>query len=256
MKLELVDMPAQGDERGTVLFIHGACHGAWCWERFQGYFAQHGYRSVAMSFRGHGNSEGREQIDTFGFDNYVEDIRQTVGALPQKPIVVAHSMGGVVLQRYLGRYPGSVKSAVMLCAMLPDGTSAGYQLRLMVRHFRGTKVMLDVNGGKRLSADQLKDAVVFSGRLSAANVQPYVSLIQPESKRAMDDQSRPATDNYDVGAPVHVIGATGDWMFPDQSANAAKYGVRAVMLEGMCHDVMLDPDWQRAADAVLRCIES
>lgn len=256
MKLEVIDVPAQDVERDTILFIHGACHGAWCWEHFQTFFAKHGYRSIALSFRGHGKSEGRDDLDSFGFEEYVEDVRQTAEGLPNKPIVVAHSMGGVVLQRYLGQHPDSVKQAVMLCAMLPDGTSASYQLKLMAKHFRGTKVMLDINSGKHLSASKLKDAVVFSGRLSEADVAPYVSLIQPESKRAMNDQTMPATNNYDVSAPVHVIGATGDWMFPDQSANAAKYGSKALMLEGMCHDVMLDPDWERAAGAVLRCIES
>lgn len=38
-----------------LLFIHGAFHGAWCWdEHFLDYFAQHGFSAYSLSLRGHG----------------------------------------------------------------------------------------------------------------------------------------------------------------------------------------------------------
>lgn len=255
MDLEVIHSPQEDERRGTILFVHGACHGAWCWDRFMGYFGHAGYDCYAMSFRGHGNSEGREFIDEFGFADYVEDIAQVVASLPEKPIVVAHSLGGVVLQRFLGEYADTVSQAVLLNAMLPGGTSMGYQLKLLLRHPKATKVMLDVNAGKRLDAQQLKGGIIFSGRVSADDLEPYAALVQAESKKATADQAKPATDNYDVGIPVHVIGSKGDWMFPDQSANAAKYGTKAIVLEGVCHDAMLDPEWEKVAETILQVIQ-
>src|SRR5664280_9489 len=40
-----------------LLFVHGGCHAAWCWdEHFLDYFASHGFRAAAVSLRAHGGS--------------------------------------------------------------------------------------------------------------------------------------------------------------------------------------------------------
>ncbi|HEX9180581.1 MAG TPA: alpha/beta fold hydrolase, partial [Burkholderiales bacterium] len=64
MKLEVLRAaPAQPAGRAPLLFVHGAFSAAWCWaEHFLPYFADRGYDSYAVSLRGHGASEGRDQI--------------------------------------------------------------------------------------------------------------------------------------------------------------------------------------------------
>jgi pimeloyl-ACP methyl ester carboxylesterase len=48
---------ARSDRPTPLLFVHGAWHGAWCWdEYFLDFFAGRGYRALAVSLRGHGNS--------------------------------------------------------------------------------------------------------------------------------------------------------------------------------------------------------
>src|SRR6202008_4139991 len=49
--------PSRESDNAPVLFVHGAWHGAWCWdEHFLDFFAAKGYRSLAVSLRGHGKS--------------------------------------------------------------------------------------------------------------------------------------------------------------------------------------------------------
>ncbi len=46
--------PCRESHKTPVLFVHGAWHGAWCWdEHFLDFFAEQGYRSLAVSLRGH-----------------------------------------------------------------------------------------------------------------------------------------------------------------------------------------------------------
>ena len=46
-----------------LLFVHGGWHGAWCWDdHFLEFFAGAGYRAVALSLRGHGNSSTAKPI--------------------------------------------------------------------------------------------------------------------------------------------------------------------------------------------------
>ena len=56
--LEVIDKgPSRESDKAPLLFVHGAWHGAWGWdEHFLDFFAAKGYRSLAVSLRGHGKS--------------------------------------------------------------------------------------------------------------------------------------------------------------------------------------------------------
>ena len=50
--------PAKGSSnKPPILLVHGAWHGAWCWEEtYLDYFADAGRETWAMDLRGHGGS--------------------------------------------------------------------------------------------------------------------------------------------------------------------------------------------------------
>ena len=58
--------------------------------------------------------------------------------------------------------------------------------------------------------------------------------------------------------PVFVIGSDKDAYFPIKSLNetAAFYDTRPMILKGLCHDMMLDFEWEKAAQSVLEFINS
>ena len=63
------------------------------------YFAERGYSSYAMSFRGQGASEVVPGAKPGNLASSAADVASVVAALPAPPVVVAHSFGGLVLQR-------------------------------------------------------------------------------------------------------------------------------------------------------------
>lgn len=263
MNLEIVKRVAQGPaSKGVLLFVPGACHGAWCWEEhYLDWFSERGWTSYAMSFRGHGNSEGREHLDEYGIDDYVEDVAQVLKFIAHQeagspaPIVVAHSLGGGVMERLIGQGSDAAGGVVLLASMPIKGAPMSYQMKLLFKHSKGTRVMLNINAGKSVTPEQLRDAVVFGGRISLEDAARFAKLVQPESKRITKEQAHPFTDTSDVSVPVRVVGSRGDWMFPDQGENASAYRTEPVMVEGLCHDMMLDPEWEVGAKAVLGAIE-
>ena len=121
MRLEIISRaPPSGRKVTPLLFVHGMMHAAWCWERhFLDYFALHGYESHAVNLRGHGNSEGRERIRWTRIAEFTDDLAQAVSGLPSPAILVGHSMGGVVIQKYLEDY--SAPAAVLLSSPGPTG---------------------------------------------------------------------------------------------------------------------------------------
>ena len=133
MNLELVSYAPQSAPRPTpVLFVHGAWHGAWCWENFLPYFAKHGYEAHALSLRGHGQSEGHAGLRWHSAaQGYVADVAQIAATLRAPPVVVGHSMGGYTVQKYLETHTAP---AGVLLASIPASGLLGFDLRAALRH--------------------------------------------------------------------------------------------------------------------------
>jgi len=77
-----------------LLFVHGAWHGAWCWNQgFMQYFAGRWFSVHALSLRGHGTSAGHEGLRRFRIADYVQDVSRVASTLDEPPILIGHSMG-------------------------------------------------------------------------------------------------------------------------------------------------------------------
>ncbi len=68
-------------------------------EYFLPYFASKGYDAYAVSLRAHGESDFVEG-ETGSFDDHLDDLASIIESLPRPPVVVAHSLGGILLQRW------------------------------------------------------------------------------------------------------------------------------------------------------------
>ncbi|MEZ5585420.1 MAG: alpha/beta fold hydrolase [Candidatus Competibacteraceae bacterium] len=112
MRLEIISRrPAGSPKAVPLLFVHGAFVGAAVWDaHFLAYFAEHGYSAHAVSLRGHGGSAGHESLSWHSLADYVDDLRRTVAVLDAPPVLIGHSMGGMVVQKYLEMHavPGLV----------------------------------------------------------------------------------------------------------------------------------------------------
>jgi len=109
--LELLErLPEVDDGRPPLLFVHGLGHGAWCWEHWLDAAAAAGWPSYALSLRGHGASPGR--LRTALLRHYADDVVATATALPRPPVLIGHSMGGLVVQRALARF--AARAAVLV----------------------------------------------------------------------------------------------------------------------------------------------
>jgi pimeloyl-ACP methyl ester carboxylesterase len=129
-KLEVISRLRSGLRHAPpILFVHGAWHGAWCWDEFfLSYFAAHGFEAHALSLRAHGASEGRTQLHRSRIRHYVEDVAAVVAGFSSAPILVGHSMGGFVVQKFLETQ--SSPAAFLLASIPPAGARSMYA-RLM-----------------------------------------------------------------------------------------------------------------------------
>jgi pimeloyl-ACP methyl ester carboxylesterase len=243
--------PAKPSLAPPLLFIHGAFTGAWCWEEhFLDYFAAAGYGAHAVSLSGHGASPGRETLDSFSIADYVADVAAVVDQLPTPPVLIGHSMGGFVVQKYLERH--DAPAAVLMCAVPPQGVMAA-AFGMM---FSDAGLMRDLNNlmsGSHVTLDSLRHAL-FAQPVAVDDLARFYRYAQPESHRALWDMSlfnlpQPSL----VKAPLLVLGAELDHLIPASlvEMTARTYGVEAHIFPGLGHGMMLEKDWRVPADRIL-----
>ncbi len=132
MHLEVITKkPGRISNATPLLFVHGAYHGAWCWENFLPYFAEQGFEAHALSLRGHGASDGRERIRSIRTAEYIGDVVNVSRRLSAPPVLIGHSLGCYIIQKYLEKH--SAPAAVLL-ATVPVSGFFKMLVRTAMRH--------------------------------------------------------------------------------------------------------------------------
>jgi pimeloyl-ACP methyl ester carboxylesterase len=247
--LEVIDKGTAGPSHPTpLLFVHGAWHAAWCWdEHFLDYFADRGYRAVALSFRGHGRSPTTKRLRDLSFADYVEDLTSVARGLPTPPVVVGHSMGGLITQLYLAA--NDAPAGVLMCSVPPQGYLRS-GLRWMRRHpWHFAKLTVVGNSLPYVSTPELARERFFSPGTPEDLVRRYAARLQEESARSGLDGLVKLPQPGRVTAPVLVMGAVEDGAVTTSEvyATARAYRTDPVFFDGMGHDMMLEPGWVAVA---------
>lgn len=257
--LEVIARRPEGRARPTpLLFVHGAFAGAWVWEKhFLPYFARHGYASHALSLRGHGGSDGRADLMLTRLADYVEDVERVAAGLPAPPVLIGHSMGGLVVQHLLHR--SAAPAAVLLASAPPHGLF-GCWLNMLLNHPRlllqlswmqiGGPAAVDLDPIRRaLFSDDTADEVFLHTLPRMEAESPWVvldlwGLDLPPSRRLLD-------------LPVLVLGGENDALIARGAveATASTYGTRAEILPHVAHAMMLDHHWEAIAGRILGWLE-
>jgi pimeloyl-ACP methyl ester carboxylesterase len=94
----------------TFALVHGAWHGAWCWERLTPLLQQAGHDVVAMDLP---CEDGAATFDT-----YADVVCAALDGHGDDVVLVGHSYNGNTIPLVAARRP--VRHLVYLCAMLPD----------------------------------------------------------------------------------------------------------------------------------------
>jgi len=253
--LEVLDRaPRSASDKPPILFVHGAWHGAWCWdEHFLDYFAEKGYRSVALSLRGHGNSTAPKSMRFCSIADFVDDIDTVATSLPEPPVVIGHSLGGFVVQKYLESHNAP---AAVLLAPAPVSGITKFLLRRFKRHPWHTAVALARTRSLRGvgGTPDLARETFFSELTPEADVLRYTALLGEEYalKIAIDmlwlNLPRPNL----VTTPLLILGAGDDVCFTQQEvrSTAMAYKTDAEFFPRMSHDMMLDPGWTTVAERI------
>jgi hypothetical protein len=235
-----------------LLFVHGAWHGAWCWEEhFLGYFAEKGYAAHAVDLRGHGQSplEGQLRFATIG--DYVGDVAAAVKQIERPVVIVGHSMGGFVVQHFMLRH--GARGAALL-ATVPWYGAVQPALHLIRTHpVAFARANLTLSLFPIVEDRKVARELFLAADADGADAERHMNRLQDESWFAyvqMLGLNLPRSGR--IEAPLLVIGAGADALFPpaSQHATANRHSAECAIIDGAAHDIMLDARWRQAADTL------
>ena len=250
MKLETITRtPANPKHKTPLLFVHGMWHGAWCWgEFFLPFFADAGWHVTALSLRGHAGSEGK--IQGSGIMDYVSDVEEIAKTLPTPPVVIGHSMGGFVVQKYLER--NSAPAGALLGSNPPNGL--WYATWLVFKHSPLTlfKVLTQFRLAPVVETPNHTRWAFFSDDFPQDELLKYHAKLNDESFRMyLDLLGLNLAKPQKIKTPLLVLGADRDTVIAmsDVQHTARVYNTKAEFFP-MAHDMMLEKGWRSVAERI------
>jgi 3-oxoadipate enol-lactonase len=251
---------AAGDPNKTPLvFLHGIGGAARAW---RGQIAAFGdrYRALAWDMPGYGGSAALPSVSIGTLADAVEDFLQAIGG--PRPILVGHSIGGMIVQQWLTRHPRTAAAVVLAQTSPAFGKAEGdWQKQFIAARLgplgRGETM-------KSLAPGLVKELVGESPDARGMEVaRDCMGSVPEASYRAMmlallGFDQRKALGN--IAVPTLVLSGSKDKNAPaPMMAKMATYipGAAYVELEGAGHLVNLErPEaFNGALDQFLKTIE-
>jgi pimeloyl-ACP methyl ester carboxylesterase len=106
----------------TFVLVHGAWHGAWCWELVRPRLEAEGHRVIAEDLPGLG--QDKTPLGELTLDLWARTVARLCAEAAEKVILVGHSRGGLVISQAAEYAAPSIARLVYLSAFLaPSGQS-------------------------------------------------------------------------------------------------------------------------------------
>ncbi len=172
----------------AFILIHGAWHGAWCWQQIIPLLEQQGHKVIAPDLAGHG--EDKTPALEITFDSYLESLEGYLKQASKPLVLVGHSFSGMIISSLAERYPDKVKKLIYIAGYLPqDGQSmfdvAALQaptryVRMMRADVKNNILSFPAYAMKGFAYHQCDDAL-FKNIQPLFCDEPYAPLITPVS---------------------------------------------------------------------------
>ena len=242
-----------------VLFIHGAFCGPWSLQGLQQKFEGRGYACQAPALRFHDGVRPPPALGETGLADYAADLEEEISVLGTAPILVGHSMGGLLAQQLAARTP--VAALSLLAPSAPWGIPPTTLFEI------GAAQAMHLHPGYwNMVLEPSRDVALAHSldKLPRHMRDDVLERLVPESGRAtfeimnwgLDMNRASEVDPDSVTAPLLFLTGSDDRINPPSTVAriAALYRDRATheVLDGMGHWLIGEPGWERLS---LRSLE-
>jgi alpha-beta hydrolase superfamily lysophospholipase len=246
----------------TIVFIHGMYMTPLCWENWMPFFQARGYDCLALAWPGRETTvedlRARHPDPALGrltLRAVLENLGAAIQKLKEKPVLVGHSMGGLVVHLLLQRDLAS--AGVAIDSAPPQGVFTA-QWSFLKSNFPHINPLAPQGQPIAMSFERFQYAFV-NGLPLEVQRDAYDRYVVPESRR-VPAQSLGKTAYVDFGrphAPLFLIAGSADHIIPAglNHSNYQRYQRSSSPVEfrefpGRTHFTIGQPGWEQVAEAV------
>jgi non-heme chloroperoxidase len=244
--------------RSPVVMIHGAFCGGWVFDDWTRLFEKKGFKAHAPTLRYHRGGEPDEALGTTSMVDYAGDLEKLLDKLGGEPILIGHSMGGLIAQMLASRR--NVRAIVLLAPSAPWGVLpatpfeyASAQALYLAGDFwnrilRPTHWIAAANALDNVP-DNERDAIL-------RRFVPESGLATFEIMQwALDLKRATFVDPRAISCPIFCLAGERDRVNSPGTVRsiATRYRGRAIYeeLPGYSHWLIGEPGWEKIASKVL-----
>jgi pimeloyl-ACP methyl ester carboxylesterase len=247
----------------TIVFVHGMFMTALCWEGWLDCFQAYGYKCLAPNWPGRDRpietlrkNHSDPQLGNLTLSDVVEHFAGTIRKLDEKPILIGHSMGGLVVQILLQRDLAAARVAI---DSAPPAGVFTTKWSFLKANWPMINPFVSQYKPRQMSFEDFQYA--FVNTLPPAEQRAaYERYVVPESRR-VPRESLGGVARLDFRknhAPLLLTAGSDDHIIPASlnKANYTKYRGSASVTDfkefaGRTHFVIGQAGWQEVADYVI-----
>jgi len=245
----------------TIVFIHGMYMTPWCWEHWIPYFESKGYMCVAPAWPAHDapvdalrKAHPQPALGALTLNDVLDGYTHAIQKLDQKPILVGHSLGGLVAQLLL-------QKELAVAAVAIDSAAPAGVLTLKRPFFKSNWAHINpfvaVDNPIEMTFERFQYA--FVNTLPLAEQQAaFDKYVVPESRRVPRDSLLAGLDFKRPHPPLLFIAGSADHLIPASlnKANHSRYKDGASITDfkefaGRSHFILGQAGWEEVADYIL-----
>ncbi len=245
-----------------VVMIHGAFTGPWSLEEFAAKFRSAGYVVHLPALRHHGEGKPPPSLGTTSLTDYAGDLEEFIETLEAPPILVGHSMGGLLAQMLAARC--DVRALILLAPSAPWGVAPSTLMEIAAAQ----AMLLNVGfWNSVLKPDQYVAGSHSLDRVPQPKHDAIFKRMVPESGRAtfeilhwgLDMRRASEVNAREVTCPLLVFCGSDDRVNPPGTVEraAALYRDLATFEKcaGMSHWLVAEPGWENIAARALKWLD-
>src|SRR5450631_3032525 len=254
----------------TILFITGAFVGNNCWDSWREYFEEKGFTTSAppWPFKDATNTELRsrhphhdKELARLTIDELISHYEKIIKSLPEKPILIGHSYGGLMTQIFVNR--GLAVAGIAIHPVPPLGVFP-YEFTFLKAGWKSLGVFTDTDETYMMSFEDWQYAFVNGMPLDAQQA-AYDGYTIPESKTvsrgALSGAAKVDFKKHHV--PLLLTAGDTDHIIPAHlnHRNFNAYETEGSVTDykvfsGRNHFVLGQPTWKEDADFIYDWIKN
>jgi pimeloyl-ACP methyl ester carboxylesterase len=232
-----------------LIFIHGAWHDSFYWHTITDDLCKKGWEIYAIDLPGHGSDRVNRKLNLICFRDYLFHLELVLSDIGKKVILVGHSMGGMVVQKYLQK-----NSCVAAILMAPVPHFGVFNLVLnAIRKFPFVVLRAFLSGNLFYMINTLDkaDYWLYNDEMTLEQKKMYFEHLQNESFLAFFTLLLPKLNKKNCGRiSILLMAAENDKLFSiaDQKATADFHKAKFVVIPNSSHNMMLSSSIETAQE--------